>query len=141
MSKRTIFVLLANVVALVMLASMLIEPSDAQGGVSSFSTIRISNFYRAQPRTSIAVTNGGTINATGTFQRIHSAGTVGTAGTAITVKPAGTLLTLVNIGANQITITETGVFTSAGNIVLGAGDSATLYSNGAAWTQVGASNN
>lgn len=113
----------------------------AQGGVTGFANLRITNFYRAQPRTAIVVTNNGTINATGTYQRLSSAAAVGTAGTNVTVKPAGTILTLVNVGANTITITETGVFTSAGNIALGAGDSATLYSNGAAWLQVGASNN
>lgn len=141
MKRQTIFVLLANVIALIMLASILIEPSDAQGGVTSFSTVRIANFFRAQPRTALVVTNGGTINSTGTYQRLTSAGNVGTEGTRVTIKAAGTILTLVNVGANTITLTETGVFTSAGNIALGPGDSATLYSNGAAWTQVGGSNN
>lgn len=118
-----------------------VQETQAQGGVTGFSSIRLTNFLRLLPRTSLAVTNNGTINATGSFQRIHSATAVGTAGTNIVVEPAGTVLTLINVGANTITITETGVFTSAGNIALGAGDAATLYSNGAAWIQVGASNN
>ena len=125
----------------VLLSLTLTNPIMAQSGVTNFDTVLLSNFFRVQPRTALTVTNGGTINASGTYQRIQSASAVGTAGTAITIKPAGTVLTLVNVGANTITITETGVFTSAGNIVLGAGDSATLYSNGAAWTQTGASNN
>ena len=142
MTKRTITFLALNVVTLALLAFFFVQPQvDAQGGVTTFSTVRLGNFMRWQPRTALTVTNNGTINATGSYQRIQSATAVGTAGTNITVKPAGTILTLVNVGANTITITETGVFTSAGNIALGAGDAATLYSNGAAWLQVSGSNN
>lgn len=141
--KRNILIVLSNLITLALLALFVVQPqpSDAQGGVTGFANLRITNFYRAQPRTALVVTNNGTINATGTYQRLSSASAVGTAGTNVTVKPAGTILTLVNVGANTITITETGVFTSAGNIALGAGDAATLYSNGAAWLQVGGSNN
>ena len=145
MKKSSITLAITMALVGIMLTVALLSPltfiAQAQGGVTGFSTVRVTNFFRTQPRTSIAVTNNGTINATGGYQRIHSAAAVGTAGTNITVEPAGTVLTLINVGANTITITETGVFTSAGNIVLGAGDAATLFSNGAAWTQVNGSNN
>lgn len=110
----------------------------AQGGVTGFANLRISNFYRAAPRTAITLTNGGTLNATGTYQRITAAGAVGA---SIATKPAGTLLILVNTGSNTITFTETATLISAGNIALGAGDSATLISDGTNWTQISGSNN
>lgn len=141
--NRTKGFILLNLIGLLVIAMLTLPIADifGQGGVTVFSNLRITNFYRAQPRTALVVTNGGTINATGTLQRLTSAAAVGTAGTAITIKPSGTLLTLVNVGANTIVITETGVFTSAGNITLGPGDATTLYSNGAAWTQLSFNNN
>lgn len=140
--KRKGAIVLVNLIGFI-IALMLMLPPEVlgQGGVSTFSTLRVTNFFRAQPRTALIVAANGTINSSGSYQRIAATAAVGTAGTNITIKPAGTILTLVNVGAQTITITETGVFTSAGNIVLGAGDSATLYSNGAAWLQTGASNN
>lgn len=114
---------------------------QAQGGVTGFANLRITNFYRAQPRTAITVTQDGTLNPTGTYQRITAAGAVSTSGTNIVVKPAGTILTLVNSGSNTITFTETGTLQSAGNIALGALDSATLISDGTNWTQIAGSNN
>lgn len=116
-------------------------PALAQGGVTGFANIRITNFYRAQPRTAITMTQDATLNATGTYQRITAAGAVSTSGASITVKPAGTILILVNSGSNTITFTETGTLKSAGNIALGALDSATLLSDGTNWTQIAASNN
>lgn len=113
----------------------------AQGGVTGFANLRITNFYRAQPRTAITVTMNGTINATGTYQRLTAAGAVSVSGDNVTTKPAGTVLILVNSGAQTITITETANIKSAGNIALGALDSATLVSDGADWFQIASSNN
>ena len=112
---------------------------SAQNGVTGFANLRIANFYRAQPRTAIVVTNDSVVNATGTLQRISSAGTVGTSN--ITIKPAGTILILLNTGSNTITFTETGILKSAGNIALGTLDSATLVSDGTNWYQIAGSNN
>lgn len=114
---------------------------QAQGGVTGFANLRISNFYRSAPRTAITLTNNATLNATGTFQLITAAAAIGTSGANITVKPAGTELILLNTGSNTITFTETGTLKSAGNIALGALDSATLRSDGTNWYQVAASNN
>lgn len=114
---------------------------QAQGGVTGYANLRITNFYRAQPRTALTVTMNGNVNPTGTYQRLTAAGAVGTSGANLVVKPAGTLLILVNTGSNTITFTETGTLISAGNIALGAGDSATLVSDGTNWTQIAASNN
>lgn len=117
------------------------EVVQAQGGVTGFANLRISNFYRAAPRTQISVTMNGSIDPTGTFQRLNSAGNVAVSGANIEVKPAGTLLVLVNVGSSTITISETGTLKSAGNIALGALDSATLLSDGTNWYQIAASNN
>lgn len=114
---------------------------DAQGGVTGFSNLRITNFYRAAPRAAITVTDNGTVNPTGTYQKVTAAAAVGTSGDNLTVKPAGSVLILVNVGANTITITETANVKSAGNIALGTLDSATLVSDGADWYQIAASNN
>lgn len=113
-------------------------PVQAQGGVTGYANLRISNFYRAQPRAAITVGNGATVNATGTYQRLTAAGGVGA---SLAIKPAGTLLVLVNVGSNTITFTETGTLISAGNIALGQNDSATLISDGTNWFQIAASNN
>lgn len=129
----------------IVLASLLFIPISqeiqAQGGVTSFASLRATNFYRAHPRTAITVTNGGAIDATGTYQRLTAAAAVGTSGDAVVVEPAGTLLILVNSGAQTITITETANIKSAGNIVLGTLDSATLVSDGSDWYQIAGSNN
>lgn len=117
-------------------------PVQAQGGgVQRVSTLRVNNFFRAYPRTAITLTNNAVLTPTGTYQRITAASAIGTSGANIVVQPAGTELKLVNVGASAITFTETGTLVSAGNIVLGQNDSATLMSDGTNWTQVAASNN
>lgn len=144
MSKR-IRLFGASVGVALLLAAVLLVGTEqsvgAQGGVTGFANLRITNFYRSQPRAALTVTMNGTVNSTGTYQRLTAAGTVATSGANIVVKPAGTILTLVNTGSNTITFTETGTLISAGNIALGANDSATLISDGTNWYQIAASNN
>lgn len=113
-------------------------PSQAQGGVTGFASLRVANFFRLQPRTAITVANGSTVDTTGSYQRLTAAGAVAA---SLSIEPAGSVVTLVNVGSNTITFTETGNIISAGNIALGANDSATLYSDGTSWFQVAASNN
>lgn len=110
----------------------------AQQAATTFSNLRVTNFFREQPRTAITITNGGTLTPTGGYQRITAAGAVGA---SLATRPAGSLLHLVNVGAQTITFTETATLISAGNIVLGAGDTATLISDGTNWTQLAGSNN
>ncbi len=144
MNKQVKLFLASIAFALLLVAGLLgmgEQSVGAQGGVTGFANLRITNFYRAQPRTALTVTMNGTVNSTGTYQRLTAAGAVATSGASITVKPAGTILTLINVGSNTITFTETGTLVSAGNIALGANDAATLYSDGTNWYQVSASNN
>lgn len=138
------FALAFAFILIAMTATLLFTPleeTQAQGGVTGFSSLRVTNFYRMLPRTVITVTMNGTINATGSFQRLAAAGAVSVSGDSVVVEPAGTILTLVNTGAATITITETANVKSAGNIVLGTLDSATLLSDGSDWYQTAASNN
>lgn len=144
--KRALTALLAwtGLLALVLVAALLFTtpaPSAAQTGVTAFSTLRVGKFYRAIPRTAISVTTSAFITPTGTFQQLESFGSVATSGASIDVLPAGTILHLVNVGSGTITFTETGTLISAGNIVLGPEDSATLISDGESYRQIGASNN
>lgn len=141
MKKYLVTLLTAFVLTLALIVLLQAVPSQAQGGVTGFANLRISNFYRAQVRPVMVITATSTINPSGTYQPISSTAAIGRAGTAITVKPAGTILTLVNIGSQTITFTETGTLVSASNVALGANDAATFYSNGTNWYQVSASNN
>lgn len=140
MKKLSVMLGMFLVLAALFTFSM-VDMAQAQGGVTGFANIRISNFYRTQQRPVIVVTDNSTVNPTGTNQVISSTTAVGTSGANITVKPSGTILILRNIGSNTITFTETGTLVSAGNIALGANDSATLLSNGTNWYQIAASNN
>lgn len=114
------------------------------GGTMEFrqgSTISIDTFLTLEPQAPVTVTNGLALEPTGTFQPITSAGAVGISGGDIAAGDDGDLLILLNVGSNTITITETTGLVSAGNIALGAGDSATLVYRGSSWYQIGASNN
>lgn len=114
---------------------------SAQGGTTVFTNVRVTQDLRMQPRTAISVTMNGTIDPTGSFQRLESAGAVSVSGDSVDVEPAGTILVLANVGGSTITITETASLISAGNVALGAGDTATFISDGDAWRQIAASNN
>lgn len=129
---------LVSLLAVALVAIPLTLQVQAQGGTTGFQNLRVTNFYRAAPRTTITVTNGAVVNPTGTYQPLTSAGAVAA---SLVVEPSGSILTLVNVGANTITFTETATLISAGNVALGATDSATFISNGTAWYQISASNN
>lgn len=114
---------------------------NAQSGITDFTSVRASAFWMAAPKQTRVLTANGTLNALGTHQPISSTAAIGTSGANITVKAAGSILILRNVGAQTITFTETGTLISAGNIALGANDSATLLSDGTNWVQIAASNN
>ena len=115
--------------------------SSVFGSVQSTTSVQVGTFLRLQQSATVTLTENAALNPTGTFQAISSAAGVATSGNSITIKPAGTVVMLLNIGGQTITFTETGILKSAGNIVLGTLDSATLLSNGTNWYQIGASNN
>lgn len=141
MHTRNKFLILLSLLAILLSLATINPMVFAQSGVTDFTTVRVSEFFRAQPRASIIVTMNGTINPTGSIQKITAGGAVSVSGDNVTIKPAGTELTLVNVGSNTITITETANIKSAGNLVLGTLDTAVLVSDGADWYQVSGSNN
>jgi predicted acyltransferase (DUF342 family) len=91
------------------------------------------------PRAVITITQAVTLTPTGSYQQLTAAGAVSFG--AITAGTAGDLLTLVNIGSNTITITDTGTLKLTGNLALGQYDSATLLSDGTNWIQLATANN
>lgn len=91
------------------------------------------------PQTVITITQAATLSPTGSYQQLTAAGAVSFG--AITAGTAGDLLTLVNIGSNTITITDTGTLKLTGNLALGQYDSATLLSDGTNWIQLATANN
>lgn len=138
----SLLTVLAIASALLFTALVSLGPdAQAQTGVTGFSNVRVSNFYRSTERPTLVVVTNGTLNPTGTHQPISSTAAAALSGASITVKPDGSLLILRNVGAQSITFTETGTLISAGNIVLAANDSATLLSDGTNWIEIGASNN
>jgi len=148
---NALFIPALLIMALILLVGP--SPSAAQSGVSNFTTVIASRdihaggdllldgFLTVNPGVAISLTMNGWVTPTGTLQPLTSAGAVATSGARIAVQPAGSKLILLNLGAQTITFTETGTLISAGNIALGANDSATLLSNGTNWYQVGGSNN
>lgn len=129
------------------------QAASAQAGVSNFTTIAASRdvhvggdvltdgFVVARPAPLTVLANGDLFTPTATLHPISSTVAAGVSGADIALQPAGTLLILLNVGSQTITFTETGTLISAGNIALGAGDSATLISSGTDWVQVAGSNN
>lgn len=131
--------------------------SQAQSNVTNFTTVKASrDIFAARdiqagddvtvtgdlvlsPRTAISVTMNATINPTGSYQPLTSAGTVNTA--SITIKPAGMVLTLVNMSNTSIVLTDTGTLKLSGNLTLGQYDSLVLVSDGTNWVQRSTSNN
>jgi hypothetical protein len=114
------------------------------GGAMEFqagSTLSIDTFLTTVPQDALTLTMNGYLTPTGTLQLITAAGAVSVSGANIADGDEGDLLILLNSGSNTVTITETTGLISAGNIALGASDSATLVYRGTSWYQIGASNN
>ena len=86
------------------------------------------------------ITVGGTITPTGSYHQITASAARGTSSVS-GVSTAGRVLTLVNIGSNTITLTDTGTLKLAGNAALGQYDSITLLSDGTNWIQVSKADN
>jgi hypothetical protein len=134
------------------------SPADAQSGITNFDTVVMSGDLivgddatlggdltvgadlNITAQDAISLTMNATLTPTGSLQPLESAGAVSINGGTSIVHTTDYLV-LVNIGAQTITISETTGLISAGNIALGAGDSATLVWADGGWIQVAASNN
>lgn len=93
------------------------------------------------PQVTLTLTMNGWLTPTGALQLVSSAGNVSISGGRIAPGSQGQLLTLVNVGSNTITLTETTGLISAGNVALGTLDTATFVYRLTNWYQIGASNN
>jgi len=85
-------------------------------------------------RSAITVDESTTITPTGTYQRITSTRNAGTS--SITGPTEGRRLTLINIGSNTITLTDTGTLKLSGNAALGQYDAIQLLADGTNWIQI-----
>lgn len=101
----------------------------------------IADFETTTPQTSLLLTMNGWITPTGSIQPIRSAGAVSINSTRIAPGFTGQKLTLINFGANTVTITETAPHLMSGNAALGVGDNITLVYSGTAWIETAKVNN
>lgn len=102
-------------------------------------TVVLAADVRFTSQTAITITQSGSLVPTGTYQPIQAGGAVSFS--TITAGTAGDLLVLINISANAITITDTGVIMLSGNLALSQYDTVTLWSDGTNWIQLATSNN
>jgi hypothetical protein len=124
-----------SVVATAVAGSSVTASSTLTGSVSVAGT-----WDRLQARTAISVTNGGIITATGSYQRLTSAGTV-TPTVSTASRTAGDLLVLVNTSATTINIADSGTAKLSAAAALGQYDTLTLRFDGTNWVEVARSNN
>jgi hypothetical protein len=101
----------------------------------------VGGFEVVIPQTSLLLTMNGWLTPTGTIQPIRAAGAVSINSTRIAPGSSGQRLTLINYGANTVTITETAPHLMAGNFAIGAGDTLTMVYSGTAWVEVARVNN
>lgn len=111
--------------------------SSADLTVSDDATV--ADLYVAQ-QTAQTIIDGGTITPTGTYHQITAAAARGTSSVA-GVSTAGRVVTLVNVGSNTITLTDTGTLKLSGNAALGQYDSLVLLSDGTNWIQLSKTDN
>lgn len=110
------------------------------GTASVSGALTAATFANITAQSVITLTDNATLTPLGSLQPIASAAAIGIAG-GTKIAHTTDRLTIVNIGAQTITFTETTGLNSAGNIALGAADTATLVWANGAWYQVAASNN
>lgn len=99
----------------------------------------VADLYVAQ-QTAQTIIYQGTITPTGTYHQITAAAARGTSSVA-GVSTAGRVVTLVNVGSNTITLTDTGTLKLSGNAALGQYDSLVLISDGTNWIQLSKTDN
>lgn len=96
----------------------------------------IADFARSISQTVLAMTDNGVITPTGSHQPISAAATTaGTLGGCAT-STAGAQVTIVNIVAQAITITDTGNTVLSGNAVLNQYDTLVVLCDGTRWIQL-----
>lgn len=107
---------------------------------AAVNDLTVADFANITAQNAIALTSASTLTATGSLQPISSVAAAYIDG-GTKIAHVTDYLILVNTGAQTITFTETTGLISAGNIALGAGDSATLVWANSGWIEIAASNN
>ena len=108
------------------------------GTIFGTGEIDVGTFLNMSAASTISVTNevGATgITPLGSYQPLNSAGNVGTIVTT-TGFTTGDIVTLVNIGSNTITISDTGVMKLSGNAALGPADTLTIVFHSVQWIEL-----
>jgi len=121
--------------------SSTLSDSSVTGDLSVSDDLTVASTIGASPQTTLTLTMNGWLTPTGTLQLVSAAGAVSVSGARIAPGAQGDVVTLLNVGAQTITISETTGLISAGNIALGTLDSATLIYRQSSWYQIAASNN
>lgn len=91
------------------------------------------------PGTAETIGYGEQIDPVGSYHQITAAAARGTS--AVAAGTAGDVLTLINVGSNTITLTDTGTLKLSGNAALGQYDSLVLLSDGTNWVQLAKTDN
>ena len=119
--------------------SSLVGDVAAGGNLSVVGTTTAASWlaFGTQPTAVLAM--NGTLTPTGSYQPISATASVGIS--VVVVPPAGTFVRIVNVGAQTVTLTDTGTLKLAGNAVLSTTDSLTMISDGGNLIEIARSDN
>jgi hypothetical protein len=110
----------------------------ASGDSALGGSVTLGDFTGFEYSGNLAVLDGGPLTPVRTFQQISAAGA---AGMTVTTTSRGTIVTIVNMGSNAVTITDTGTTMLGSNAALGQYDTLTLISDGTNMIEVARANN
>ncbi len=115
-----------------------VEASASQAGVIGVTTF---TGLAVSPAPVQVITQDATIRAIGSNQPISATAATSTSAIQTAGVPRGQVLFVTNVGAQTITITDTGATVLSGNAALGQHDVLELVFDGSNWLQVGKSDN
>ena len=128
----------------------LVQPSAAQSGTTSFTSVRVRNDLTVvddatfgsdttfTPQTGIVVTNSATFTPTGRIQPISA---TGNATPTLAIMAAGKITTIYNTSTSSILLVDSSTRVMGGNLTLGQYDSITFHSDGTRMIEDARSNN
>jgi len=105
----------------------------------SSGALSASKFLQETIQTTQTITNGSVLTPTGSYQPLSS--TVAATITLSSGCVTGNLLTLVNVAAQTIVVSETTTFIGSGNASLGQDDTVLAVCNGTGYVQLAESDN
>ena len=111
---------------------------SATGDTALGGSVALGDFTSFEYSGNLAVLDGGPLTPVRTFQQISAAAA---SGMTVTTVARGAVVTLINMGSNTVTITDTGTTMLSANAALGQYDSLTLISDGTNMIELARSNN